>query len=57
MELQQLLTDKGYNPGPVDGIIGAGTQGCALRNVATSITTCRPMAMRQQSMLEKIRTL
>ena len=24
--LQQALADKGYNPGPVDGIIGAGTR-------------------------------
>ncbi len=24
--LQQALSDQGYNPGPVDGIIGAGTQ-------------------------------
>ncbi|RFB05827.1 lytic murein transglycosylase [Parvularcula marina] len=24
--LQEVLTAKGYNPGPVDGIIGAGTQ-------------------------------
>ncbi len=24
--LQQALTDKGYDPGPVDGIIGAGTK-------------------------------
>ena len=24
--LQQALSDRGYNPGPVDGIIGAGTQ-------------------------------
>jgi len=24
--LQQALSDKGYNPGPVDGIIGAGTK-------------------------------
>ena len=28
--LQQALTDRGYNPGPVDGIIGAGTR-AALR--------------------------
>lgn len=28
--LQQALLDRGYNPGPVDGIIGAGTQ-AALR--------------------------
>lgn len=26
MTLQQSLKDKGYDPGPVDGIIGAGTQ-------------------------------
>lgn len=25
-QLQQALTDKGFNPGPVDGIIGAGTK-------------------------------
>lgn len=30
MSLQQALADKGYNPGPVDGIIGAGTK-AALR--------------------------
>ncbi|CAK9039512.1 Membrane-bound lytic murein transglycosylase B (35 kDa soluble lytic transglycosylase) (Murein hydrolase B) (Slt35) [Durusdinium trenchii] len=24
--LQQALTDRGYNPGPIDGIIGAGTK-------------------------------
>ena len=24
--LQQALIDRGYNPGPVDGIIGAGTK-------------------------------
>ena len=28
--LQQALTDKGYKPGPVDGIVGAGTR-AALR--------------------------
>ena len=25
-QIQQALTDRGYNPGPVDGIIGAGTK-------------------------------
>lgn len=30
MALQQALTDAGYTPGPVDGIVGAGTRG-ALR--------------------------
>lgn len=29
-DLQRALTEKGYNPGPVDGIIGAGTR-AALR--------------------------
>jgi len=34
-QLQQLLKDRGFNPGPVDGIIGAGTR-AALRQWQTS---------------------
>jgi membrane-bound lytic murein transglycosylase B len=26
MALQQALKDKGFDPGPIDGVIGAGTK-------------------------------
>ncbi|MEX6633446.1 lytic murein transglycosylase [Hyphococcus lacteus] len=35
-DLQQALKDRGYNPGPVDGIIGAGTKK-ALRSFQQSV--------------------